>query len=93
MLKCLCMLSFADEQEFCRQMLRPSQALQNPTKDARTSSVFICKYYMSAEADQFRRDILEPSFEYVRAEKMAASRAESREQYWVCIGYRGNGTA
>lgn len=48
---------------------------------------------MSEEADQFRRSVLEPAFDYVRAEKMAASRAESREQYWVCIGYRANGTA
>jgi len=48
---------------------------------------------MSAEADEFRRTVLESSFEYVRAEKMAASRTESREQYWVCIGYRANGVA
>lgn len=48
---------------------------------------------MSAEADAFRRSVLEPAFEYVRAEKMAASRTESREQYWVCMGYRPNGTA
>lgn len=74
-------------------MLRPSQTIGNPGKDAKTSSVFICKYFMSEEADQFRRSVLEPAFDYVRAEKMAASRAESREQYWVCIGYRANGTA
>jgi len=49
---------------------------------------FVCKYFMSAEADDFRRHVLERHFHYVRSEKMRASRSESREQYWVCIGFR-----
>lgn len=47
------------------------------------------KYFMSHEADLFRKQVLERHFQFVKAEKMAASRKESREQFWVCIGYKG----
>lgn len=47
------------------------------------------KYFMSHEADVFRKEVLERHFHFVKAEKMAASRKESKEQFWVCIGYKG----
>lgn len=53
------------------------------------SSTFICKYFMSPEADEFRKETLERHFSAVRAVKTAASRSESREQYWVCRGFLG----
>ena len=52
-------------------------------------SVFICKYFMSQDADEFRKDTLERCFSAVRGVKTAASRSESREQYWVCRGFLG----
>ncbi|SPO39871.1 related to MRM2 - mitochondrial rRNA methyl transferase [Pseudozyma flocculosa] len=54
-----------------------------------SSSVLVIKYFMSAEADRFRKQELERHFRFVKAEKMDASRKESREQFWVCRGFRG----
>ncbi|WFD33274.1 methylene-fatty-acyl-phospholipid synthase [Malassezia cuniculi] len=70
----LCMAAF----EFAAVMLKTEP-----------SSAFICKYFMSREADEFRKDTLECRFSNVRAVKTAASRSESREQYWVCRGFLG----
>ncbi|PWN54357.1 ribosomal RNA methyltransferase [Violaceomyces palustris] len=64
--------------ELCRAAFVPS-----------TSSVLIMKYFMSAEADRFRKVVLERCFDRVRSEKVEASRKESREQFWVCVGFRG----
>lgn len=47
------------------------------------------KYFMSHEADNFRKEVLEKHFHFVKAEKMEASRKESREQFWICIGFKG----
>lgn len=52
-------------------------------------STFICKYFMSQEADEFRKETLECHFSTVRGVKTTASRSESREQYWVCRGFLG----
>ncbi|KAN0060702.1 2' O-ribose methyltransferase [Thecaphora frezii] len=56
---------------------------------AKGSSVLVMKYFMSEEADRFRKEELSRYFGLVRAEKMSASRDESREQFWVCQGFRG----
>lgn len=78
--------------DFCQAMLRPTpDATVRPSKSTPTQdlpSVFVCKYFMSAEADEFRREVLAKHFKAVRSEKMDASRTGSREQYWVCLGYR-----
>jgi len=66
----------------CARMLRPADA------SGGRPSAFVCKYYMSPEADEFRREVLERHFAKVRSEKLDASRARSREQYWVCLGFR-----
>ena len=62
---------------------------KSPASLASQSSVLVMKYFMSHEADVFRKEVLEKRFRFVRAEKMDASRKESREQFWICIGYRG----
>ncbi|KAJ1034346.1 hypothetical protein NDA18_001207 [Ustilago nuda] len=56
---------------------------------AAKSSVLVLKHFMSHEADVFRKEVLQKHFHFVKAEKMNASRKESREQFWVCIGYKG----
>ncbi|CDU24414.1 related to MRM2-mitochondrial rRNA methyl transferase [Sporisorium scitamineum] len=57
---------------------------------ASTCSVLVMKYFMSHEADMFRKEVLEKHFHFVKAEKMIASRKESREQFWICIGFKGH---
>ena len=47
------------------------------------------KFFMSHEANEFRKEVLEKHFRFVKAEKMDASRKESREQFWICIGFKG----
>lgn len=80
-------------QEFCRAMLRPTPHASLPvtrsTASAVVPSAFVCKYFMSAEAEEFRREVLAKHFRAVRSEKMDASRTRSREQYWVCLGFLG----
>ncbi|WFD33001.1 methylene-fatty-acyl-phospholipid synthase [Malassezia sp. CBS 17886] len=68
--------------DFAYSMLRP------PSGAAR-GGTFLCKFFMSSEADTFRKHVLSKHFASVRAEKMDASRAGSREQYWVCQGFKG----
>ncbi|TKY84988.1 hypothetical protein EX895_006068 [Sporisorium graminicola] len=68
---------------------------QNPERRtanslASTCSVLVMKYFMSQEADLFRKEVLQKYFHFVKAEKMDASRKESREQFWVCIGFKGH---
>lgn len=79
----LCMAAF----DFCLTMLQESSSLYKNPRDAGVLPSFVCKYFMSPEADEFRK-VLEQHFQFVRSEKMNASRSESREQYWVCIGFR-----
>ncbi|EST06265.1 Ribosomal RNA methyltransferase FtsJ domain protein [Kalmanozyma brasiliensis GHG001] len=62
---------------------------KSPTWMASKSSVLVMKYFMSHEADLFRKEVLETQFHFVKAEKMEASRKESREQFWICIGFKG----
>ena len=82
----LCTAAF----EFCTSMLRPTPGPAKTEADRQLLSAFVCKYFMSQEADEFRHEVLERHFSFVRSEKMKASRSESREQYWVCFGYRGD---
>lgn len=91
----LCVSAFVRSvltQEFCQAMLRPTPEattrLTRATPPNELPSAFICKYFMSAEAEEFRREVLAKHFLTVRSEKMSASRTASREQYWVCLGYR-----
>ena len=79
----LCTAAF----DFCLSMLQESGTVYKKPGDASVLPTFVCKYFMSPEADEFR-NVLKQHFQYVRSEKMKASRSESREQYWVCIGFR-----
>lgn len=69
--------------------LLQSQERKSPISLASKSSVLVMKYFMSHEADSFRKQVLEKHFHFVKAEKMEASRKESREQFWICIGFKG----
>lgn len=53
---------------------------RSPTSLASKASVLVMKYFMSHQADLFRRDVLEKHFHFVKAEKMDASRKESRDR-------------
>lgn len=79
----LCIAAF----DFCLTTLQESSTLYTNPRDARVLPSFVCKYFMSPEANEFRK-VLEQHFQFVRSEKMDASRSESREQYWVCIGFQ-----
>lgn len=46
----------------------------------------IIKYFDSPEAQSFRKDVLHTHFEKIQAKKVAASRKESSEMYWICHG-------
>lgn len=65
--------------DFAASMLRP-------TKSTR-SSWFVAKIFTSPEADEWRKEILERHFDHVATEKVAASRKQSREVYWVARGF------
>lgn len=67
--------------EFAASMLRSSSKLTR-------STWFVAKIFTSPEADEWRKEILEPHFDYVTTEKVAASRKQSREVYWVARGFR-----
>ena len=47
------------------------------------------KHFAHPAADGFRRKILNPNFNKVVFVKPPSSRAESREGYWVCLGWKG----
>ncbi|CAO1621521.1 unnamed protein product [Jaminaea pallidilutea] len=50
---------------------------------------FVAKVFTSADADKWRVDVLEKAFHKVKADKLPASRGESKEIFWVCKGFRG----
>lgn len=50
---------------------------------------FVAKIFTSADADKWRVDVLEKAFHKVKADKLPASRGESKEIFWVCKGFRG----
>lgn len=52
------------------------------------ASTLVLKYFASPEADTFRRDVLVPAFRRVACIKVAASRSESSEMYFVCRDLR-----
>lgn len=48
------------------------------------------KWFNHPELLAFRKAELDPYFERVATEKPKASRSESSEAYWVCLGYKGH---
>lgn len=55
----------------------------------RPGGAFICKFYAGAEDAFFERK-LRKVFDRVKREKPAASRSESKEQYFVCNGRKAS---
>jgi 23S rRNA (uridine2552-2'-O)-methyltransferase len=47
------------------------------------------KFFLHPDLIEFRKTQLEPCFARVVTEKPKASRSESSEAYWVCLGYKG----
>lgn len=51
----------------------------------------IIKYLQSQSSTEFQHQVLQKYFRKVRCEKPESSRPESRECYWVCEGFLGEG--
>ena len=47
------------------------------------------KFFLHPDLLAFRKEQLDPYFARVATEKPKASRSESSEAYWVCLGYKG----
>ncbi|KAL7424268.1 2' O-ribose methyltransferase [Cryptotrichosporon argae] len=50
---------------------------------------FVVKFFMHPDLLAFRKRELDPFFRRIVTDKPKASRAESSEAYWVCMGFRG----
>ncbi|KAG9123743.1 2' O-ribose methyltransferase [Ceratobasidium sp. 392] len=53
------------------------------------SGVLVMKYFEHPDLLDFMKQKLKPSFETVRTLRLAASRSESSEQYFLCAGFHG----
>ncbi|KAH9939667.1 S-adenosyl-L-methionine-dependent methyltransferase [Epithele typhae] len=71
--------------EFARRHLRSAESVRR-TK----GGVLVLKHFMDRTSMSFRRQFLDPNFNVVEFAKPPSSRAESREGYWVCMGWKGN---
>lgn len=47
------------------------------------------KYFAHPELDNFRKEQLVPKFNVVKVIKPSSSRAESKENYFMCLGWKG----
>ena len=47
------------------------------------------KHFMHPAAIKFRKEVLEPNFHIVEFDKPPSSRSESREGFWICLGWKG----
>ncbi|KAG9085976.1 2' O-ribose methyltransferase [Ceratobasidium sp. UAMH 11750] len=52
------------------------------------SGILVMKYFEHPELVDFMKRQLKPAFENVRTLRLAASRSESSEQYFLCTGFR-----
>lgn len=48
------------------------------------------KYFAHPELDNFRKERLKPNFHVVKVIKPSSSRAESSENYFMCLGWKDN---
>ncbi|EMD35872.1 hypothetical protein CERSUDRAFT_124476 [Gelatoporia subvermispora B] len=55
----------------------------------RRGGVLVMKYFAHPLMAQFCKEILEPNFNHVHINKPRASRPESAECYWICMGWKG----
>lgn len=70
---------------FATKILRPYEYV-DPLQGQ--SSVLVLKYFEAPEIQKFRKERLEKAFSRVFAKKVAASRSESSEMYFVCHDLR-----
>ncbi|RPD56794.1 23S ribosomal RNA methyltransferase [Lentinus tigrinus ALCF2SS1-7] len=69
---------------FARRHLRTAESMKRPRGGA-----LVLKHFAHPEMDVFRRKVLEPNFNVVGFDKPPSSRPESREGYWICLGFKG----
>ncbi|KZT01865.1 23S ribosomal RNA methyltransferase [Laetiporus sulphureus 93-53] len=69
---------------FARRHLRNAEDVGR-----RKAGVLIIKYFEDPLLTKFRNEELKPHFNAVYNSKPAASRGESSEGYWVCMGFKG----
>ncbi|KAL1942314.1 hypothetical protein VTO73DRAFT_6378 [Trametes versicolor] len=70
--------------EFVRRHLRTADSV-----GLRKAGALILKHFASPSAHKFRKQCLDPHFNLVKFIKPPASRTESAEGYWVCLGFKG----
>ncbi|KAF8598422.1 23S ribosomal RNA methyltransferase [Ceratobasidium sp. AG-I] len=56
----------------------------------RKSGTLVMKYFEHSLLLDFMKERLKPAFHNVRTLRLAASRSESSEQYFLCTGFRGS---
>lgn len=66
--------------------------LKHPEKEtlANAASVLIMKYFEGPDAQEFKRQFLQPNFARIVNKKVAASRSESSEMYFICFDLKNN---
>ncbi|KAI0919876.1 hypothetical protein AcV5_001827 [Taiwanofungus camphoratus] len=71
--------------QFTRRHLRTAESMGR-----RKGGVLILKHFEHPLMKKFRDEKLKPYFNLVFNSKPDASRAESSEGYWLCMGYKGD---
>ncbi|WOO80905.1 Ribosomal RNA large subunit methyltransferase E [Vanrija pseudolonga] len=69
--------------EFAHLVLRPADG------DYYAGGSLVMKYFHHPDLVEFKKTQLDPCFAKVVTDKPKASRAESSEAYFVCLGYKG----
>ncbi|KAI8976287.1 23S ribosomal RNA methyltransferase [Trametes punicea] len=70
--------------EFVKRHLRTAESVGK-----RKAGVLLLKHFAHPSAEKFRKRCLDPNFNLVKYCKPSASRAESAEAYWLCMGWKG----
>ncbi|PWN37640.1 23S ribosomal RNA methyltransferase [Meira miltonrushii] len=66
---------------FAKSMLKRSDTKSSEND----SSVLIMKYFEGPDAQEFKKQYLQPNFSRIVNKKVAASRSESSEMYFICF--------
>ncbi|THH14205.1 hypothetical protein EW146_g6114 [Bondarzewia mesenterica] len=69
---------------FASQHLRTAESIGR-----KRGGVLLLKHFAHPLLQDFRKDFLNPNFQDVLYVKPDASRAESSEGYWLCMGFKG----
>lgn len=71
---------------FSKSMLKQSHEKSSKNE----SSVLIMKYFEGPDAQDFKKQFLQPNFSRVVNKKVAASRSESSEMYFICFDLKSD---